>query len=118
MYQWCGFKSRRGKNNNLTALKSNSNTVWFNFQTNIYLIFFSEFIVTCSLIGLDEVIEIYRENLQFVEAFDTKLSVGKQHFLNIENSPSTRRDTLNICDKGWYPSIFVLLQEEFDDTKG
>ena len=31
MYQWCGFKSRRGKNQNLTALKSNSNTVWFNF---------------------------------------------------------------------------------------
>ena len=27
MYQWCGFKSRRGKNKNLTALNSNSNTV-------------------------------------------------------------------------------------------
>ena len=37
MYQWCGFKSRRGKNKNLTALKSNSNTVWFNFQTCIYI---------------------------------------------------------------------------------
>ena len=37
MYQWCGFKSRRGKNTNLTALKSNSNTVWFNFQK--YIIF-------------------------------------------------------------------------------
>ena len=36
MYQWCGFKSCRGKNKNLTALKSNSNTVWFNFQTYIY----------------------------------------------------------------------------------
>ena len=33
----CEFKSRRGKNNNLTALKSNSNTVWFNFQTYIYI---------------------------------------------------------------------------------
>ena len=33
----CGFKSRRGKNKNLTALKSNSNTVWFNFQTYIYI---------------------------------------------------------------------------------
>ena len=32
-----GLKSRRGKNKNLTALKSNSNTVWFNFQT--YIIF-------------------------------------------------------------------------------
>ena len=32
-----GFKSRRGKNKNLTALKSNSNTVWFNFQTYTYL---------------------------------------------------------------------------------
>jgi hypothetical protein len=37
LYQWCGFKSRRGKNTNLTALKSNSNTVWFNFQTYIYI---------------------------------------------------------------------------------
>ena len=37
VYQWCRFKSRRGKNKNLTALKSNSNTVWFNFQT--YIIF-------------------------------------------------------------------------------
>jgi hypothetical protein len=33
VYQWCGFKSRRGKNKNLTALKFNSNTVWFHFQT-------------------------------------------------------------------------------------
>jgi hypothetical protein len=33
----CWFKSRRGKNKNLTVLKSNSNTVWFNFQT--YIIF-------------------------------------------------------------------------------
>jgi hypothetical protein len=37
VYQWCGFKSRRGKNKNLTALKSNSNTVWLNFQTYIYI---------------------------------------------------------------------------------
>ena len=37
VYQWCGFKSRRGKNKHLTALKSNSNTVWFNFQTYIYV---------------------------------------------------------------------------------
>ena len=36
VYQWCEFKSRRGKNKKLTALKSNSNTVWFNFQTYIY----------------------------------------------------------------------------------
>jgi hypothetical protein len=28
--------SGRGKKTNLTALKSNSNTVWFNFQTYIY----------------------------------------------------------------------------------
>ena len=35
--EWCGFKSRRGKNKNWTALKSNSNTVWFNFQTYIYI---------------------------------------------------------------------------------
>ena len=37
MYQWCEFKSCRGKNKNLTALKSNSITVWFNFQTYIYI---------------------------------------------------------------------------------
>jgi hypothetical protein len=35
VYQWCEFKTRRGKNKNLTGLKSNSNTVWFNFQTYI-----------------------------------------------------------------------------------
>ena len=33
-----GSNSRRGKNKKLTALKSNSNTVWFNFQTYIYII--------------------------------------------------------------------------------
>ena len=38
-YIWCGFKSRRGKNKNLTALKSNSNTVWFNFQTYIIYLY-------------------------------------------------------------------------------
>jgi hypothetical protein len=37
VYQWCDFKSRRGKNKHLTALKSNSNTVWFNFQTYIII---------------------------------------------------------------------------------
>jgi hypothetical protein len=37
VYQWCEFKSHRGKNKNLTAQKSKSNTVWFHFQT--YLIF-------------------------------------------------------------------------------
>jgi tRNA(Ile2) C34 agmatinyltransferase TiaS len=31
--EWCEFKSRRGKNRNSTAQKSNANTVWFNFQT-------------------------------------------------------------------------------------
>ena len=36
VYQWFGFKSHRGKNKNWTFLKSNSNTVWFNFQTYIY----------------------------------------------------------------------------------
>jgi hypothetical protein len=39
--QWCGFKSRRGKNKHLTALKSNSNTVWFNFRTYIYIYYFN-----------------------------------------------------------------------------
>ena len=41
--EWCcsvsmvWVQTRRGKNKHLTALKSNSNTVWFNFQT--YIIF-------------------------------------------------------------------------------
>jgi len=56
------------------------------------------------------VIEIYKENLPFVEAFDTELIIWKQQFLNIKTSPSTLRDTLNICDKGRFPNIFVLLQ--------
>jgi len=64
------------------------------------------------------VIEIYKENLPFVETFDTELIIWKQQFLNIKTSPSTLRDTLNICDKGWFPNIFVILQEEFEDTKG
>ena len=33
----CEFKPSRGKNKNLTAQKYNSNTVWFNFQTYIYI---------------------------------------------------------------------------------
>jgi len=44
VYQWCEFKSRRGKNNNLTALQSNSNTVWFNFPTYIIIIIYIVFI--------------------------------------------------------------------------
>jgi hypothetical protein len=34
---WCEFKSCLGKKKHLTAQRSNSNTVWFNFQT--YIIF-------------------------------------------------------------------------------
>ena len=37
LWQVGGFKSRRGKNKNLTAQKYNSNTVWFNFQTYIFI---------------------------------------------------------------------------------
>jgi hypothetical protein len=37
VYQWCEFKFRREKNTNVTAQKSNSNTVWFNLHT--YVIF-------------------------------------------------------------------------------
>jgi hypothetical protein len=37
VYQWCEFKSRRGNKTNVTSQQSNSNTVWFNFQT--YVIF-------------------------------------------------------------------------------
>ena len=36
MYQWCEFKSRRGKKKNLTAQRSNSNTVWLIFR-RIYI---------------------------------------------------------------------------------
>jgi hypothetical protein len=47
MYQWCEFKSRRGKNTSVTAQKSNSNTVWLNFQT--YLIFSSNLVSQVTL---------------------------------------------------------------------
>ena len=36
VYQWCELKSHRGKNKKLSAQRSNSNTVLFNFQTYIY----------------------------------------------------------------------------------
>ena len=36
---WVQILSRENKN--LTALKSNSNTVWFNFQTYIYIYIWS-----------------------------------------------------------------------------
>ena len=45
MNQWCEFKSHRGKNKKLTALKSNSNTVWFNFQTYIYIVHAMQFTI-------------------------------------------------------------------------
>jgi hypothetical protein len=32
VYQWCEFKKNRGKNKNLTAQKSNSNTVGLIFR--------------------------------------------------------------------------------------
>jgi hypothetical protein len=35
VHQWCEFKSSRGKNTNVSAQKSNSNTAWFNFQTDV-----------------------------------------------------------------------------------
>ena len=34
---WVQIPSREEQKKNLTALKSNSNTVWFNFQTYIYI---------------------------------------------------------------------------------
>ena len=36
VYQWCEFKSRRRKNTNLSAQRSNSYTVGFKFQMYIY----------------------------------------------------------------------------------
>ena len=36
VYQWCELKFHRGKNKKLSAQRSNSNTVLFNFQTYIY----------------------------------------------------------------------------------
>jgi hypothetical protein len=47
--EWCGFKSRRGKYKNLTALKSNSNTVWVNFQTYIDIYIYSNNVFYCKL---------------------------------------------------------------------
>ena len=56
IYQWCELKSRRGKNNNLTAQKSNSNTVWFNFQTYVYL---EDWFIDWHIILYFECINIY-----------------------------------------------------------
>ena len=55
MYQWCGFKSRQGKNKNLTALKSNSNTVWFNLRTYIYIYIFA----TSLSVSLHNLLDFY-----------------------------------------------------------
>ena len=42
VYQWCDFKCRRGKKNNLRAQKYNSNTAWFNFQTDMHIYIYIE----------------------------------------------------------------------------
>ena len=52
------FKSRRGKNKNLTALKSNSNTVWFNFQTYIYIYIYRS-LEDCATISIKMLQKIY-----------------------------------------------------------
>ena len=65
------FKSRRVKNKHLTGQRSNSNTVWFNFQTHIesiipdiyyliintlftYLFTIGNFVLTVELLCLDQ----------------------------------------------------------------
>jgi hypothetical protein len=62
IYQWCGFKSRRGKNKNLTALKSNSNTVWFNFQILILIIYIYKF----GIIDHKKIIEFFNVHRHFL----------------------------------------------------
>jgi hypothetical protein len=52
VYQWCEFKSRRGKNKNLTALKSNFNAVCFNFQTYIYPYGYTDIYIVVSYMHL------------------------------------------------------------------
>jgi hypothetical protein len=53
--------TRRGKNKNLTALKSNSNTVWFNFQTYIciYIYIYKGLGLWC-LTPLSTICQLYR----------------------------------------------------------
>jgi hypothetical protein len=51
VYQWCEFKSRRGKNKNVSAQRSNSNTVWFNFQRTLDLMIITLF-RNCKLIAI------------------------------------------------------------------
>ena len=75
MYQWCEFKSRRGKNNNLTAQKSNSNTVWFNFQTYIYVP-----VEQIYVIG-----NAYQYSISFVYIFDVLMRVWDQKVLLVLN---------------------------------
>ena len=52
-YMYVYIYIRRGKNKNLTALKSNSNTVWFNFQTYIIFSILVSFKVTLRSSGTD-----------------------------------------------------------------
>ena len=64
--EWCcsvsmvRFKSRRGKNKNLTALKSNSNTVWFNFQTYLYIYIYKR--LKCSTTTLKKMLKCNKNN--------------------------------------------------------
>jgi hypothetical protein len=69
VYQWCEFKSCRGKNKNLTVQRSNSNTVWFNFQTCIY--------IYCNVFSIDKTTIKERKNEEHQFFVYTKKDKGK-----------------------------------------
>ena len=53
-----GSNPVEGRTKNLTALKSNSNTVWFNFQTYIYIYIYRS-LEDCATIPIKVLQKIY-----------------------------------------------------------
>ena len=62
MYQRYELKFRRGKNRKLTAQRSNSNTVWFNFQTYIYIYIYIVLEIDWEAYNLMQGISLQQEN--------------------------------------------------------
>lgn len=89
---------------------------------NIILLF-SAFSVKCSkLIGLvpkvftsrdvdvQEVADMYRNDLPSPETLTTELVIWKRQFKDAKDLPATLIDTINVCPEKRFPNIFVLLK--------
>jgi hypothetical protein len=84
--------SRRGKNNNLSAQRSNSNTVWFNFQTQyiytcIKIFRFTRAHVTYYL-KVDDRVSKLRAEYQLIFNIDF-IRVGRVFFINEQKTSVT-----------------------------